>query len=221
MVADMAAVGTGAREEVHSGVGREEFLRLLIAQLRMQSPLRPHQGEELAVQLAIFSQLDQLLAVRQLLGLQLENMVALAETMGNAVAPALVGTLVRVESSTLWLPSDEVVRFGYKLPERATSVRLELCSPTGEVVWVMEFRDVPAGMHEVEWDGSSATGRRLPAGFYSIRIVAVGQGGQSLVATPFVEGVVEAVRFSARGGSLVFGELEVPLQQLIEVRRRP
>jgi flagellar basal-body rod modification protein FlgD len=192
---------------------------LLIAQLRMQSPLRPYEGQELAVQLAIFSQVEQLMSVRQLMELQVEQLSGLAETMGNAAAPALVGAQVRVESDTIELPADGVARFGYQLSEAAQSVRVEICTPSGTVVRTLEFSGVAAGAHLLEWDGRTAAGERLPPGTYTVRITALGEAGQNLEVSPFVEGVVEAVRFTARGAMLVLNGMEVPLVKLLEIRK--
>ncbi|GBD06640.1 Basal-body rod modification protein FlgD [bacterium HR21] len=205
-----------------AGSGKEDFLRLLIAQLRMQSPLKPYEGQELAVQLAIFSQLEQLLSVRQLLELQVSQLSGLAETVGNAATPALVGAYVRAESSLLRLSPDATeVRFGYELPEEAQSVRVEICTSSGAVVRSWEFRNVPPGDHRILWDGRAASGERLPAGTYTVRITAVGTAGQQLEVRPFLEGVVEAVRFTAQGAMMLIGELEVPLSGLLEIRKRP
>ncbi len=198
--------------------GREDFLRLLITQMRSQTPIRPYDGQEFAVQLAIFSQLEQLLSMRQLLGLQLEQFSGLMAAIGNAAAPALIGTLARAESSTIWLSEEGVVRFGYELSEAAEEVQVEIRTPAGELVRTLEFRQVRAGTHWVEWDGRSASGQRLPAGRYNVRITAVGRAQQAPI--PFVEGTVEAVRFTDRGALVLINGVEVPLMSLLEVRKR-
>jgi flagellar basal-body rod modification protein FlgD len=44
---------------------KETFLRLLVAQLKNQDPLKPMDGMQFVSQLAQFSQLEQLLSIRQ------------------------------------------------------------------------------------------------------------------------------------------------------------
>jgi len=200
---------------------REYFLRLLVAQLRTQNPLRPYEGQEFAVQLAIFSQVEQLVAMRQLLEVQLGQFSGLMETMGNASAPALVGTFARAESSMVWLPADGGVQFGYELPEAAEEVRVEILTPAGETVRVLEFHQVRAGVHTVEWDGRTASGERLPAGRYAVRIIAKDGAQQSREVIPFVEGIVEAVRFTEGGAFVIINGVEVPLVAVREIRKRP
>jgi flagellar basal-body rod modification protein FlgD len=58
-------------------MGKDEFLQLLVAQMKHQDPLNPMDGQQMAAQLAQFSSVEQLVsandqldAIRQLLMLQ-------------------------------------------------------------------------------------------------------------------------------------------------------
>lgn len=48
-----------------SGASKEMFLELLVAQIRHQNPLQPMEGIEFLTELAQFSALEQLAAIRQ------------------------------------------------------------------------------------------------------------------------------------------------------------
>jgi flagellar basal-body rod modification protein FlgD len=53
-------------------VGKDDFLKLLVAQIKNQNPLNPADGVEFLSQLAQFSQLEQLINIRT----QLESLAA-------------------------------------------------------------------------------------------------------------------------------------------------
>jgi flagellar basal-body rod modification protein FlgD len=57
-----AASSTGAPNQL---ANKDTFLRLLVAQLRNQDPLKPQDGAEFVAQLAQFSNLEQSIATRE------------------------------------------------------------------------------------------------------------------------------------------------------------
>ena len=73
MIADSAATGSasagtsaGAASDKTSSVANETtFLQLMVAQLKNQDPLQPTDGTQFLGQLAQFSQLEQLIGLRQ------------------------------------------------------------------------------------------------------------------------------------------------------------
>ena len=61
---DTAAGAASIRQEEEDEVGRADFLRMLVAQLENQDPLNPQDSADFAAQLAQFSSLEQLVAMR-------------------------------------------------------------------------------------------------------------------------------------------------------------
>ena len=64
----------------NEALGQDTFLKLLVAQLRNQDPLNPADGLEFVSQLAQFSELEQVIQIREDLG-------AIVDGIGNQ-APA-------------------------------------------------------------------------------------------------------------------------------------
>lgn len=67
---------------------KETFLTLLVAQIKNQNPLNPADGTEFLTQLAQFTQLEQLISIREELEAMGKQNQALAEAAASAAAGA-------------------------------------------------------------------------------------------------------------------------------------
>ncbi len=56
---------SGEPSRLSRGLEKDDFLRLLVAQLSHQDPLNPQDGSQFVAQLAQFSSLEQLISIRQ------------------------------------------------------------------------------------------------------------------------------------------------------------
>jgi flagellar basal-body rod modification protein FlgD len=79
--------GTTRQDAAKTTLGKDDFLKLLLAQLSNQDPLRPMEDKEFIAQLAQFNTLEQMQQVNQ-------HLVDLAATQGLAEASALIGRQV-------------------------------------------------------------------------------------------------------------------------------
>lgn len=81
------AASAGAASDSQSGIVpaglemKETFLMLLVAQIKNQNPLNPADGTEFLSQLAQFTQVEQLISIRQ----ELESMARQNESLGAAM----------------------------------------------------------------------------------------------------------------------------------------
>jgi flagellar basal-body rod modification protein FlgD len=73
-----SAAQTAKTAEPDKSVSRDTFLKLLVAQIRNQNPLSPADGIEFLTQLAQFTELEQLMGMRQDLGTIKDSLTAAA-----------------------------------------------------------------------------------------------------------------------------------------------
>ena len=81
----------------NSSLGKDDFLKILVAQLQAQDPLAPMEGQEFASQLAQFSSLEQLTNVNS----NLEASQAIDLALSNSAALALIGKKVDAPGNTI------------------------------------------------------------------------------------------------------------------------
>lgn len=76
----VAGESTSADAPKESVLGRDDFLKMLLAQLENQDPLDPQDATEFTAQLATFSMLEQLVSIEEGIG-RLEDLLEDAEVV--------------------------------------------------------------------------------------------------------------------------------------------
>ena len=70
-----------ATTKKNDSLGKDEFLKLLVAQMKNQDPLNPMDGQQMAAQLAQFSSVEQLVTAN-------DTLAKIRELLSTATTPA-------------------------------------------------------------------------------------------------------------------------------------
>lgn len=199
-----AATGTGGAASAPSS--SDQFLKMLVAQLKNQDPLHPMDNAQVTSQMAQLSTVD---------GISKLNATLSTMSMGvNATqalqAASLVGSQVLVDGNSMQLSGGQAGA-GYQLDAAADNVTVTVKGPSGEVVYNARLGRQPAGLSVFNWDGTSNAGAKAVDGTYSFSITAA-NGAASVAAATLSLGRVDGVTPSASGTTLTVGGLgETPL----------
>lgn len=150
-------------------VNKEEFLQLLVTQLKQQDPLNPMENEEFAVQLAQFSQLEQLIAINDSLG-----------SKGGGQTESLsayLGNEVTLGNSEIHVSGHDGGKVSFQLADDATDVRVELLNQDDSVREVVELGPLSAGQHSI-----ALSNLESESGIYQSRVVAQNPSGEQEIA---------------------------------------
>lgn len=178
-------------------LGKQDFLKLLVAQLENQDPMNPDDPTEFTAQLAQFSQLEQLTNVNQ----SLEGLNTMSSEMQRMSALGLIGQEVVAQSDQFSFDG-ESIQLGYDLETAAEDVTLFVLNQSGSTLAEIPGTETGAGQHFIDWDGTTDLGAVLEAGDYSLAIKAVDKDDQSIDANGLVRGRVEAVDMSSSEAQL-------------------
>jgi flagellar basal-body rod modification protein FlgD len=140
-------------------VGKNEFMQLLITQLKNQDPEAPLDSKEFAVQLAQFTQVEKLISIDQKLSSQQSSISSLAGYLGQQVT--LAGDKVTVKGGSAG-------QLELKLPQDASSVTVQLLGKNGEVIGESSLGALQAGSRTVDLQAAG-----VPDGAYSIKVSAL------------------------------------------------
>ena len=183
-------------------LNQEDFLALMVAQLKNQDPFKPLDPSQYVGQLAQFSSVSGLSSMNQ----QLTNLTS--SLRGNQVldGAGLIGRTVIAPGTNVYLDaatySDRILPQGMvDVPAGASSVQLIVKDSTGVTVKSQPI-DNSRGMQGFSWDGTTNSGGNAAAGSYKIEVVAkVGNENVSLGTS--VAARVSSVALDPSTGGLV------------------
>jgi flagellar basal-body rod modification protein FlgD len=174
-----------------STLGKDDFMKILVAQLQAQDPLAPMEGQEFASQLAQFSSLEQLTNVNS----NLEASQAFDLALSNSAALALIGKNVDAPGNTIDLKSGEVETLSFSLDGDAAEVGIDIFNSTGTKVSTINIGEQKSGVREYVWNGTDSSGALLPTGNYTFNITASNSANNFVPTKTFSAGLVSDVVF--------------------------
>ncbi len=199
-----------------SEMGKNDFLQLLIAQMRHQDPINPLDSADFAAQLAQFNSVEQLINVNQGIESILESQEMMSMNFTHSMAASLAGKSVKALSDQVFLPAEGEIPIHFKLNRSAENVDLIIRASDGSEVRRVSMENLQAGDNSWIWDGRDQNGNRLGEGGYTVEIVDP-EGDTGLGSLVYTEGVVEKVRFEDGGVFLIVNDLKIPISDVEEV----
>ncbi len=198
-------------------LGKDEFLQMLITQLRHQDPMDPMKDQEFIAQMAQFSSLEQMVNMNRNLTENLNWNYLLSQTINNTMATSLLGREIKAIGDELYLPADGGAKLHYRLEAYAKSVTIDIFDGGGTKVATYTVDGVGEGDQFFEWDGRMTNGDTAQPGTYSFEVRATDQNGQNVALLPFRFGTVEGVQYSEGQAYLVVDGVRISLGDVIEV----
>jgi len=153
-------------------MGRDAFLKMLVAQMENQDPLNPLDGTDFTAQLAQFSSLEQLFDMND----GLESLTAALQPQDNENVLDYIGKQIMSEDDTLALKGGRVLGGSFTL-DQPKDVIVRLYDDVGREISTLYPGTLAAGTHQIEWNGTDRLGNRVPDGQYRFALAAVEEGG--------------------------------------------
>lgn len=157
-------------------LSQEGFLKLLLAQLRLQSPTSPFDSSTMMQQI---SQLTGLSSAQELE----KTIKSFGESMGTSQileASRLVGQTVQIPSETCQLVEREGLKGAVIVPKGVDTVEISIRDANNKVVKQMTMGAPSDGVLDFTWDGMDASSQMMAPGYYNVTASAV-MGGQNTV----------------------------------------
>lgn len=199
-----------------STMGKDDFIKLLLTQLKNQDPLKPMDSTDFSAQLAQFSSVEQLMNISSTLTSSLESNKVLTDTIYNTLATNLIGKEVTASTSTIQYDGKTPVQFGFQFPDTAASLKVSIVDSSGKLVKSIN-KSFTTGDNTVSWDGTDNDGNTVKSGSYTIKIDAVDSSSTSLTVSPYVLGKITAIRYRSGETYVIINGTEINIKNLQEI----
>lgn len=173
-------------------LGKDDFLKLLVAQLQNQDPLKPQDNATFVAELAQFSNLEQTVGINERLdALALQN-----QGLQNSNIVDMVGSTATVRGATVTAEgSGQPVPVSFELEGAADSVKVTINDLSGNPVRTINLGARAEGKVSIQWDGKNDQGVVQPKGAYTVSVSAKTKDDTTVSVDQETTALITAVSF--------------------------
>ena len=195
------------------GLGKDDFLKLFVAQLQNQDPLNPTSSDQLLSQMSSITQVEQSYNTNT----NLTNLLAAQNNSASMSAAGFIGATVKASGNSVSFDGSTASTMLFNLESAANSATVTISDANGKTVDTLTTGALTAGDQTLSWDGSNSTGTKVPAGTYTFTVNATTANGSIVSSTPYTSGKVTGVSYSGSSPVLMIGSATVNLADVTGV----
>ncbi|MBU8934913.1 MAG: flagellar hook assembly protein FlgD [candidate division Zixibacteria bacterium] len=183
-------------------LGKDDFLKLMIAQMQNQDPLNPMEDADFIAQLAQFSSLEQMSNIATGIAESNQWDFLQMQSINNVMAAGIIGKEVQANYDGVYFDGSSSPKISFTSDQYADELQIVITGANGEVVATLSESGVSPGKHTYEWDGRDEAGNRVASGQYNVQVVGTSATGDTFRPSMKLTGLVEAVTY--RDGTAYF-----------------
>jgi flagellar basal-body rod modification protein FlgD len=182
------ATTTGTKGKT-TQLDQNQFLQLMIAQMKNQDPTKPMDPSTFMSQLAQFSQVTGIEEMNKSVGNLNDSLLSSQVLSGTN----LVGHEILAQSDTAVLAAQGgKITGAVDVPSGSQNVRVAVINSAGQLVKTMAINPGSGGMVDFQWDGKATDGSLAPAGTYGFQVLT-GSGEDTTQLNPLLSSHVNSV----------------------------
>lgn len=194
-------------------MNKDDFLKLLLAQMQHQDPLNPLENTEFLGQLSQFTELEQMYN----LNTQMENLSQANQTIRDYLAAGFIGQTAKIEGSEIYLTDQEGVNFDYELMDLADQVTINIYDQNSNLVKTIDKGHQDSGPYSIFWDGLNEEGQYCGDGKYTFEVTAT-EGEESVWVKTYMIGQVREIIFSPNQEPIIrVGDQTTPISKVVQL----
>jgi flagellar basal-body rod modification protein FlgD len=208
---DTSAAAAAMKKSV--GMNKDDFMKLFIAQLQNQDPLKPQDAS------ALLDQLSQLSLVEQSYNSNtaLASLLTAQNNSSSLSAVSFIGKDVKANGNSISFDGSTSANLQFNQAVPTVSNVISISNSAGTVVRTLAT-GAATGDTAVSWDGRNNSGVVQPQGAYSFTVNGTTATGSAAAATTFITGKIDGINYSSGSPVLAIGSITIPFSDVINVK---
>ena len=195
-------------------MGKDQFMKLLIAQMQNQDPMNPMQGDQMAAQLAQFSSLEQLQQINDTLTGQASSSGTLLGAIQANAAIGTIGHRVVASGNQVELGgTNGATSVTVDVANAGATATVKILDANGKVVGTRDLGALNGGRQTIDI-GSAGDGL---SGDYTYALDVKDAAGSPVTVQTYVTGRVDGISTGQNGLVLNLGKLAIPYASVVQV----
>ncbi|WP_235641585.1 flagellar hook assembly protein FlgD [Humidesulfovibrio mexicanus] len=172
---------------------QEDFMTILLAQLKYQDPNDPMDDKEMASQVVQYSNLEALNNINEGVQTLVESTSSTSLTSGVNY----IGKSIKSSGYNLTVNDGTVSTLYYSLGEAVTNVTANVYDKDGDLIRSESLGSKGIGDYTYVWDGKDTDGNVMADGTYGVIVRAENAEGEKVLVQSQISGVVTGVKTSS------------------------
>ncbi|MDP1784951.1 MAG: flagellar hook capping FlgD N-terminal domain-containing protein [Sulfuricurvum sp.] len=207
-----AATASSTTVNPKSVLGKDDFLKLLLLELKYQDPTSPMDSEK------ILSQTSQLATLESTENTN-KSLTALAASLASSMqysTLAAIGKIADTGSNAVVFEEGKSSDFELYFPKDVNNGSVKVMDLNGTTIKTIPLEAMSAGVHPYSWNGKDDSGNTVKAGTYYVESAYTDTAGLNRTSRVGTY-PIESVRFDNGKASVKMGSNYVPFESIKEI----
>ncbi len=206
------STGDSVATNPKSILGKDDFMKLLLTELKYQDPTDPMDSDKILSQTSELATLESADNTNK----ALEKLTSQLSASANLETVASIGKMGSLGTDKITLSKDKSSTFEIYFAHDIQTGKVDIKNSNGDIVKTFNLQPQKGGVLSFEWDGTDNSGVKMPEGSYSVS-ADYSDGSTGSFSTAYGVYPIESVRFDEGEALLKLGSNYYPLSQIKEI----
>lgn len=197
-------------------LGSDDFMKLLLTQLRHQDPTAPMDSEKMLSQTSQLATLETQESTNKIMKELATQLKSQSENGMNSYALSAIGKIATMGEVSLAITKDTTsTKFDLYFPKEIENGTIAITDKSGNVVKTMELEKGKKGVLSFTWDAKNNNNQRIDNGSYEVIATYTDKDGAKHKVKPGTY-PVEAAKYEKGKAMLKLGSAYIPMSDIKE-----